>query len=57
MSSLVPVPDFTMVAAASRGWSRRVENGSELAEAVRQAIDVVTREKRQALLEVIVSEN
>ncbi len=57
MSSLAPVPDFTMVAAASRGWSRRVENGSELAGAIRQAIDVVTFKRRQALLEVIVSAN
>jgi len=57
MSSLAPIPDFTMVAAASRGWSRRVETGSELAAAIREAIEVVTGEKRQALLEVVVSQN
>ncbi len=57
LSSLAPVPDFTMIAAASRGWSRRVEDGSDLSGAIMDAIDVVTREKRQALLEVIVSPN
>ncbi len=57
MSSLTPIPDFTMVAAASRGWSRRVENGSELAAAITEAIEVVTGEKRQALLEVVVSQS
>jgi acetolactate synthase-1/2/3 large subunit len=57
MSSLAPIPDFTMVAAASRGWSRRVANGSELAAAIRQAIEVVTGAKRQAFLEVVVSQN
>ena len=57
MSSLAPIPDFTMSAAASRGWSRRVETGSELAAAIREAIEVVTVEKRQALLEVVVSQN
>ena len=57
MSSLAPIPDFTMVAAASRAWSRRVENGTDLAVAIREAIDVVTGEKRQALLEVVVSQN
>ncbi len=57
LSSLAPVPDFTMVAAASRGWSRRVEAGADLADAIRQAIDVVTGDKRQALLDVVVSAN
>lgn len=57
MSSLAPIPDFTMIAAASRGWSRRVETGSKLAAAIREAIEVVTVEKRQALLEVVVSQN
>ncbi|NNJ74631.1 MAG: thiamine pyrophosphate-requiring protein [Anderseniella sp.] len=57
MSSLAPIPDFTMVAAASRGWSRRVENGSELAAVIREAIEVVTGARRQALLEVVVSQN
>lgn len=57
MSSLAPVPDFTMIAAASRGWSRRVESGTDLSGTIMEAIDVVTREKRQALLEVIVSQN
>ena len=55
VTSLEPTPDFTMIAAASRGWSERVESGADLPAALARAIAVVRNEKRQALLEVSVS--
>jgi acetolactate synthase-1/2/3 large subunit len=42
-----------MVAQASGGYGERVEAPSELPGAIERAIRVVTREKRQALLNVI----
>lgn len=55
VTSLEPSPDYTMIAAASRGWSERVADGADLPAALARAIDVVRTEKRQALLEVSVS--
>ncbi len=55
ITSLEPVPDCIAVAKASRGWARRVERGDDLAGALAEAMNVVRREKRQALLEVKVS--
>jgi acetolactate synthase-1/2/3 large subunit len=55
VTSLEPTPDFTMIAAASRGWAERVRSGDELPAALARAVDVVRNEKRQALLEVSVS--
>jgi acetolactate synthase-1/2/3 large subunit len=55
ITSLQPLPDFCKVAEASRGFAQRVENGSDLSKAMARAIDVIKRERRQALIEVIVS--
>jgi len=55
VTSLEPTPDFAMIAAASRGWSERVESGADLPAALARAVAVVRNEKRQALLEVSVS--
>lgn len=55
ITSLEPVPDCIAVAKASRGWARRVERGDDLPGALAEAMNVVRREKRQALLEVKVS--
>lgn len=53
LSSLEPVPDFEKYAEASGGWSERVTRRDELIPALRRALDVVTRERRHALLNVI----
>jgi acetolactate synthase-1/2/3 large subunit len=53
LADLSPSPAFEMLAEASGGWGMRVEDPAELPAALTRAIDVVTREKRQALLNVI----
>ena len=54
ITSLQPLPDFCKVAEASRGFAQRVENGADLPKAMTRALDVIKRERRQALIEVIV---
>ncbi len=49
---LSPSPDFTSVAKASRAWAQRVERGEDLAAALDQAIEVVTSQRRFALLDI-----
>jgi acetolactate synthase I/II/III large subunit len=53
LSDLSPSPAYEMVAQASGGYGERVEVPSELPGAIERAIRAVTREKRQALLNVI----
>jgi acetolactate synthase-1/2/3 large subunit len=53
LSDLSPSPAYEMVAQASGGYGERVEAPSDLPGAIERAIRVVTREKRQALLNVI----
>ena len=55
ITSLAPVPDCVGIARASRGWAKRVEHGDELPGALAEAMSVVRHEKKQALLEVMVS--
>ena len=55
ITSLSPVPDCVAIAKASRGWAQSVERGDDLPGALAEAMTVVRREKRQALLEVKVS--
>ncbi|WP_028035085.1 thiamine pyrophosphate-requiring protein [Chelativorans sp. J32] len=50
--SLEPSPDYTQVAAASRAYTERVEHGENLPAALARAVEVVRRERRQAVLEV-----
>ena len=54
ITSLEPAPDYVMVAKASRGWAERVEEPTELASVLREAVRVVREERRQATVEVIV---
>jgi acetolactate synthase I/II/III large subunit len=54
LTSLVPAPDFVQVARASRAWSSRVDDGHELPAVLSAAIEHVTRERTQALVEVTV---
>jgi acetolactate synthase-1/2/3 large subunit len=55
VTSLQPLPDFCKVAEASRAFTQRVENGADLPGAMARAIEVIRKEKRQALLEVHVA--
>ncbi|MBW6422445.1 thiamine pyrophosphate-requiring protein [Rhizobium sp. XQZ8] len=50
--SLAPSPDFTKVASASRAWTAKVERGDELLPVLERAIEHVTKEKTQALVEI-----
>jgi acetolactate synthase-1/2/3 large subunit len=53
LSSLAPSPDFELVAQSCGAFAKRVENPAELRESIAQALDVVRKERRQALLNVI----
>lgn len=53
LSDLRPVPDFEKYAEASDGYAERVTDPDELVGAIRRGLDIVQRERRQALLNVI----
>ncbi|HEX6141076.1 MAG TPA: thiamine pyrophosphate-requiring protein [Geminicoccaceae bacterium] len=53
LSSLEPAPDYELIARASRAHAERVEDPDELPHALARAIDVIRRERRQALLNVV----
>ncbi len=53
LSCLDPIPDFEKYAEASGGWAERVMTREQLIPALRRALDVVRKEKRHALLNVI----
>lgn len=53
LTSLKPVPDFTKTAQASDAFSLRVEQAEDLQGALQEAVEIVTGQKRQALLDVI----
>ncbi|MEM8646168.1 MAG: thiamine pyrophosphate-dependent enzyme, partial [Pseudomonadota bacterium] len=57
LSSLDPSPDYAMVAAASRAWSTTVEKGEDLPGALNEALRVMAEEKRQAMIEVMVTKD
>ncbi|MEP2706186.1 MAG: thiamine pyrophosphate-requiring protein [Roseibium sp.] len=52
LTQLSPVPDFTKVAAASRAYSQRVDNGNELTPAIIAALDHMESGQTLALLDV-----
>jgi acetolactate synthase-1/2/3 large subunit len=53
LSSLDPMPDIEKYAEASGGYAERVSDRAQLIPALRRALEVVQKEKRQALLSVI----
>ncbi|MEM8686767.1 MAG: thiamine pyrophosphate-requiring protein [Pseudomonadota bacterium] len=57
LSSLDPSPDYAMVAAASRAWSTTVTDGKDLPGALAEALRVIGAEKRQAMIEVLVTKD
>jgi acetolactate synthase I/II/III large subunit len=53
LADLSPSPAFEMLAEASGGWGVRVDKPAELPQALKRALEVVTREQRQALVNVV----
>jgi acetolactate synthase-1/2/3 large subunit len=53
--SLDPTPDFTLVAGASRAWTARVNSASNLAGMLEEAIQHITTNRTQALIEIRVA--
>ncbi len=53
LSSLEPMPDFERYIEASGGHGERVTERAQLLPALRRALEVVQRERRQALVNVI----
>ncbi|MBD3678173.1 MAG: thiamine pyrophosphate-requiring protein [Rhodobacteraceae bacterium] len=52
LTALAPSPDFTLTAQASRAWTKKITRADEVDEALAEALNVVTQERRQVLLEV-----
>lgn len=55
LTSLVPAPDYCILAQAHRAYAERVEDPHQLPAALERAIDAVMNRKTQALLEIRVS--
>jgi acetolactate synthase-1/2/3 large subunit len=53
LTSLEPAPRYEMIVEASGGYGERVEAAADLPAALQRAVDVVKRERRQALLNVM----
>lgn len=53
LADLSPSPAFEKLVEASGGYGERVEKPADVPGAIARALDVVTREKRQALLNVV----
>ena len=54
LTSLQPAPDYVMLAQASRAHGERVNAPEALPGALARALEVVRKERRQALLDVVV---
>lgn len=52
LTSLSPVPDFTLTGQASRAWTREVTDPAEVATAIDDALRVIREERRLALLNI-----
>ena len=53
LSDLRPVPDFEKYAEASGGYAERVTDPALVVEAIRRGLDIVRKERRQVLLNII----
>ena len=51
--SLEPAPRYEMIVAASGGYGERVEAAGDLPAAMGRALDAITSDRRQALLNVV----
>lgn len=54
LADLSPTPMFEKLVEASGGYGQRVEKASELRAAIERGIEVVTKERRQALINVMI---
>jgi len=52
LTALRPVPDFTLTAQASRAWTKQVTDARDVPAAIAQALEVVTSQQRQAVLNI-----
>jgi acetolactate synthase-1/2/3 large subunit len=52
LTSLKPVPEFSLTAAASRAWAKRVDNAEDLPGSIANALRVVRQDRRLALLDI-----
>ncbi|MFZ7091434.1 thiamine pyrophosphate-requiring protein [Primorskyibacter sp. 2E233] len=52
LTGLTPLPDFTAVARASRGYAERIQDGADLPQALNRALAMIA-EGRPALLELV----
>jgi acetolactate synthase-1/2/3 large subunit len=52
LTSLAPSPDYSKVIEASGGWGEKVDDPTGFPAAIARALDVVRRERRQALVQV-----
>lgn len=55
LADLSPVPDYKVLVEAHGGYGVKVEDPAELPGALARARDVVTKERRQAVVDVIIS--
>ena len=55
LTRLLPSPDFTKVAEASHAYTEKVTEGQKLPLALERAVKVVTKERRQAVLDVSIA--
>jgi acetolactate synthase-1/2/3 large subunit len=53
LTGLQPIPDFQQVAAASRAYSERIEDGADLPAALARAVAIIRQEKRQVVLDLV----
>ncbi len=55
LTALSPSPAFSKIAEASRAYAERIEAAADLPDALERAIEVIRRDRRQALLDVAIS--
>ena len=53
LCDLTPAPAYDAICEANGGYGERVDDPAQLPAALARALDVVRRERRQALLDVI----
>jgi len=56
MTALSPSPDFSLTAAASRVWAKKVTDPLALPDALAEAVKIVAEDRRPALLDVSVGD-
>lgn len=55
LTCIEPTPDFTMIAAASRAYTARVDRPTDLPGALTKTVDHVKESRGHALLEIIIA--